>query len=60
MTDIRRMSREELDALNESGRQWRERNKPQGDARLPPEPFSAEPLANMQDFMQRDLFGEPL
>jgi hypothetical protein len=48
MTDIPRMSREELDALNESGRQWRERNKPQGDAR------------HMQDFMQRDLFGEPL
>jgi hypothetical protein len=57
MTDIRRMSREELDALNESGRQWRERNKPQGDAGPPPEPFSAEPSANMQDFMQS---GEPL
>lgn len=59
MTDIRRMSREELDALNESGRQWRERNKPQG-ARPLPEPISTEPLANMQDFMQMDLWGEPL
>jgi hypothetical protein len=60
MTDIRRMSREELDALNESGRQWRERNKPQGDLRTLPEPVSAEPLANMQYFLQMDLFGEPL
>jgi hypothetical protein len=27
-TDIRRMSREELDELNRLGKEWRERNKP--------------------------------
>ena len=27
-TDIRRMSKDELDALNESGRKWRARDKP--------------------------------
>ena len=30
-TDIRRMSKDELDALNESGRKWREHNKPAED-----------------------------
>jgi hypothetical protein len=34
-TDIRRMSKEELDALNEQGRLWRGRNKP---AQNPPAP----------------------
>jgi hypothetical protein len=47
-TDIRRMSREDLDRLNAEGRAWRERgNKP---AQEPlPEPIHAEPLADMQD-----------
>jgi hypothetical protein len=36
--DIRRMSKAELDALNEQGRVWRERNKPVQD---PPEPDPA-------------------
>jgi hypothetical protein len=30
-TDIRRMSREELDRLNAEGKAWRERNKPAQD-----------------------------
>ena len=30
-TDIRRMSKDELDALNENGRKWREHNKPAED-----------------------------
>jgi hypothetical protein len=30
-TDIRRMSREDLDRLNAEGKAWRERNKPAQD-----------------------------
>jgi hypothetical protein len=37
--DIRRMSHEELDALNESGRAWRERNKPIQDKPVPTSPI---------------------
>jgi hypothetical protein len=61
--DIRRMNFEELEELNRSGREWRERgNKP---AQEPlPEPIRTESLANMQDSMreiaqpvQLNLFG---
>ena len=64
MIDIRRMSKEDLDRLNEEGRRWREQtNKPAQESL--PEPICAEPLANMQDSMrevvqlvQLGLFGE--
>jgi hypothetical protein len=54
--DIRRMSKEDLDRLNEEGRRWRERaNKP---AQEPlPEPIRAEPLADIKP-VQLNLFGE--
>jgi hypothetical protein len=62
-TDIRRMSREDLDRLNAEGRAWRERGNEPAQEPLP-EPTRAEPVADMQDSMretaqpaQLDLFG---
>jgi hypothetical protein len=37
-TDIRRMSREDLDRLNAEGKAWRERNVQPVAAEQPPEP----------------------
>ena len=57
MTDIRAMSRQELDAVNERGRIWRERNGlPENGAGPVQEPIGEEPLAHVQDSMH----GTPL
>jgi hypothetical protein len=61
--DIRRMNFEELEELNRSGREWRERGKKPAQQSLP-EPIRGEPPADAQDSVreitqpvQLNLFG---
>ena len=53
-TDIRRMSREDLDRLNAEGKAWRERNKPAQDQT--PDQTPEQPATDAIQTTQLDLW----